>query len=362
MYNIHFTGGTIEITAHKSKDRKIEELCKPSGCCWGSTKIDEKFLDLIQSIVGEEVMQEMKSKHTDSYFDMLREIENFKSKLYTSNRREEYFKYPLVLNSLCESHLNKSFAEAIEESKFKSEINIKVNKLKIGLSMTIISSFFNCVIDKIISEIQMVLSTLKPNIRTFIVVGGLSKSPMLKKTLEEAFPGKKVIVPEDAEMAVSKGAVLCGHRGNFIVSRIMPYTFGMLKQPPFNDKIHDPKKRQTFDGIDRCNDCFEILVNKGSSVAVRDKITKEYKILSKDQTKIKVDVYTTQTDGVKYVDEKECELFCEVLVDIPAPMTNKKRTICVEFEFGNPEFNVTAFDKRTKKPCCVSKHVHKLSL
>ncbi|CAC5393122.1 unnamed protein product [Mytilus coruscus] len=352
-------GGTVEITGHRSKDNKIEELCQPSGCCWGSTKIDEKFLNLIQSIVGEEVMQEMKSKHTDSYFDILREIENFKSKLNSSKRKWEYFKYPLILDTLCKTHLGKSFAEAKEESKFKSNISIKGGN-KICLSETIISSFFTSVIGKIVSEIQKVLHEIEPKkIQTFIVVGGLSKSPVLKQKLKTNFPGIKVIVPDDAEMAVSKGAVLYGHRRKFIISRIMQYTYGRLMQPLFDEEKHNPKKRQTIDGYDRCQDCFDILVHKGSSVAVREKIRREYKTFSKEQNKIRVAVYTTQKDGVKYVDEKECELFCDVFVYIPTPMTVKKRTICVEFEFGNTEFNVSAFDKKTKESCIVSKHVQK---
>jgi hypothetical protein len=49
----------------------------------------------------------------------------------------------------------------------------------------------------------------------------------LDKRLEEAFPSQRVIVPEDSGLSVLKGAVLFGHKPDFISSRISRFTYGV---------------------------------------------------------------------------------------------------------------------------------------
>jgi hypothetical protein len=49
-----------------------------------------------------------------------------------------------------------------------------------------------------------------------------------------------VVVPEDAELAVLKGAVLFGHKPDYIVARIARYTYGVRISSDFNQDIHEP--------------------------------------------------------------------------------------------------------------------------
>jgi hypothetical protein len=41
------------------------------------------------------------------------------------------------------------------------------------------------------------------------------------------FPSQRVIVPEDSGLSVLKGAVLFGHKPDFISSRISRFTYGV---------------------------------------------------------------------------------------------------------------------------------------
>ena len=50
-----------------------------------------------------------------------------------------------------------------------------------------------------------------PNVKdvsSILLVGGFAESPMLQEAVREAFRNKKVIVPQEAGLAVLKGAVL----------------------------------------------------------------------------------------------------------------------------------------------------------
>jgi hypothetical protein len=50
------------------------------------------------------------------------------------------------------------------------------------------------------------------------------------------------LAPEDAELAVLKGAVLFGHKPDYIVARIARYTYGVEVDDYFNPDIHEPDR------------------------------------------------------------------------------------------------------------------------
>jgi hypothetical protein len=56
------------------------------------------------------------------------------------------------------------------------------------------------------------------------MVGGFSESPMLRNAVETAFPNRTLIIPEEAGLAVLKGAVLFGFEPRIISTRICKAT------------------------------------------------------------------------------------------------------------------------------------------
>ena len=46
---------------------------------------------------------------------------------------------------------------------------------------------------------------------TIILVGGFSESEILQQAIYKSFPKKRLIIPQEAGLAVLKGAVLFGH-------------------------------------------------------------------------------------------------------------------------------------------------------
>ncbi|XP_071127705.1 heat shock 70 kDa protein 12A-like [Mytilus edulis] len=172
--------------------------------------------------------------------------------------------------------------------------------------------------------------------------------------MSKAFPNVNIIIPDDADMVVAKGAVLFGHGPNFIVSRIAQYTYGRLIQPLFEAGKHDDSKYVNIDGNERCNKVFDILIKKGEKVEVGKNIRREYETLEERQSTIKIEVFITKEDTVFYTDDEGCKLLCEASVELPTTSTRGKRCIAVDFEFGNTEFKVTAFEKETNKLCEVT--------
>lgn len=58
-------------------------------------------------------------------------------------------------------------------------------------------------------------------------VGGISHCKIIQDNVKAKFPQCKVIVPEDVGLSVLKGADLFGHRPNYIISRLLRYTYGI---------------------------------------------------------------------------------------------------------------------------------------
>jgi hypothetical protein len=77
-----------------------------------------------------------------------------------------------------------------------------------------------------------------------------------------AFPDKRIIIPEDAGMSVLKGAVLFGHRPDFILSRVMKCSYGVKTNIPFDKRRHDVKQKVLMDGEEKCDNISIKIVDR----------------------------------------------------------------------------------------------------
>jgi molecular chaperone DnaK (HSP70) len=90
----------------------------------------------------------------------------------------------------------------------------------------LIIKLFTPTIDSIITLMKNTLSNRSTNdLSTILMVGGFSECPLIQDAVQAAFPGKRIIIPEDVDMSVLKGAVLFGHRPDFILSRVMKSSY-----------------------------------------------------------------------------------------------------------------------------------------
>lgn len=287
-----------------------------------------------------------------SYFDFLREIDNFKRNILASDRTNLCFRIPTSdLITLCMKYNSKSLDETIKSSKYNTEISLKGDRI-IFLRSSLLSLFYpvgKCISTKIRQVIKHVEELTNLQIKMIVLTGGLYMSPVILKIIEESFESMKIIqLPQkySADLAIVMGAVLYGHRPHMISARMTEYTYGRVVQPTFEKGKHDPEKLITVNGTDLCNDVFEVLVKKNKRVKLNETVRKEYKEISISQTQIRIAVYTTKKDKVDYVDDAECRLFCNVVVPL-SESDGQPSCVVVDFNFGNTEFHVTACEKET---------------
>lgn len=135
---------------------ELRELCSASGGACSGTAVDREFLNLLENIVGGDIMEQLKNDRTISYLDLLREFEMVKRTTHSRSRQYVNMTIPFTdLTELCTSYLRKDFKTAVSESDYKDNILLVRDKMRID--RLLLSSLYGNVCNKIVQEIRKVL-------------------------------------------------------------------------------------------------------------------------------------------------------------------------------------------------------------
>ena len=90
-----------------------------------------------------------------------------------------------------------------------------------------------------------------------LLIGGYAESPLVQERFKKEFANCAIIIPQDCNLVVMKGAVLFGHNPMSISARILQFTYGVSIDPMFDPKKHPQKNRYTDkNGVERCSNVF----------------------------------------------------------------------------------------------------------
>ncbi|CAC5366441.1 unnamed protein product [Mytilus coruscus] len=326
-------GGTADISGHEIlKKGLFKEICKSTGNNCGGTCVDKEFFNVLHSILGADRMDTLKTKYETDYLDLQHSFESAK-RIITRNETDKVnIQVPIsALDKICGDD---GFLKIVQNSEYSDRITIESGKMRLS----------------VLNQNEAA------NISVLLLVGGFSESEIVQDKIRQAFSKKTVITPKDPTLAVLKGAVLFGHQPDVVTTRITQFAYGRKIKPIFDKKQHEERKRVLVDGEMRCDGVFELLVKSGTSVPIGKNISKLYHTINKNQEKIRVALYKSCSDDTKYIDDEDCSLVGECFITVPNPC-EQKRTVKVEFEFGDTEIFITATDKNTKE---VSKETFRL--
>ena len=156
----------------------------------------------------------MKGNDPLSYLDLVREFEAVKRTVGTEKKKKVNVIIPIpfvAIDGICKEFGGKSLESAISSSLYVDKITLRYDKLKFNADLMI--KLFTPTIDSIITLMKNTLSNRSTNgVSNILMVGGFSECPLIQEAVQKAFPGKRIIIPEDAGMSVLKGAVLFGHQ------------------------------------------------------------------------------------------------------------------------------------------------------
>ncbi|XP_060570465.1 heat shock 70 kDa protein 12A-like [Ruditapes philippinarum] len=342
-------GGTVDMTVHEVTDNgNLKELYKASGGALGGTKVDEAFEAFLSSIVGPVVISEFKSQHLEDYIFIFREFESKKRKPvpptgFVTIRLSTY------LFKLCKKFRKNDLKDLLPQSGYESKVKVLPDKLR--LDSDIFNEFFEPTVREINSYVDNLLTESSVDgCAAILMVGGFSESSVLQKYVKSTFKHLQVIVPNEADLAVLKGAVIFGHKPTTITERICKYTYGYETTHTYSDSCNHPKGRVEKDenGDLRCYDIFITLVKAGQSVKVDEEQPKKICTpITDDQTAIGFNVYASTSTNPQFTTEDGCSLIGQLRVPISDTSSGRNHEFGISFICGGTEIVVKVVDKES---------------
>ncbi|XP_060064403.1 heat shock 70 kDa protein 12A-like [Ylistrum balloti] len=345
-------GGTIDIAVHEvQSDGSLNEIHKACGGDWGGTKVDYAFKLLLTGIIGNKAFHFFQEKNKADMIALFRDFElkkrNIKPNALSSAKVT--FRLPKALDDACKHENNVDIA-AIVESKLRFREYTSINADKLRISGNRANELFKDSINHVVSHLKKLLK--EPNMsemNSILMVGGYSESPVLQNEIRTNFPNIRVIVPQEAGLAVLKGAVIFGHEPTSIRARVCQFTYGVKTTLPFDSGKHANCKRFTSStGEMRCRDIFDIHVSYGDRVNIGEpQAVNSYRPVEPDQTTLSFEVYNSIHKNPKYVTDAGCTKIGHLTITMPDTSKGLDRSVMVQMTFGNTELEVDATDKYT---------------
>ena len=214
--------------------------------------MDKEYLKMYETIFGNEAITKLKKDDIAEYLTITREFEA-KKRTVTANYGSHFVtRLSAVLNVMVS---NEEKMRKIQSSYLRDKVSLVRDKLKI--SPTLMESFFKDSLDNIIDHAKTILRSIE-DVNMILLVGGYGESPLVQETFRNEFTNLEIIIPQDCNLAVMKGAVLFGHNPMSITARILRFTYGVSVKCKFDPNIHPHERRFTdIDGVEKCKSAFE---------------------------------------------------------------------------------------------------------
>ncbi|XP_019860365.1 PREDICTED: heat shock 70 kDa protein 12A-like [Amphimedon queenslandica] len=349
-------GGTVDITVHDKSNGRIREILPPMGNTWGGTTVNEAFSELLQQVVDDKGFESfIKSDASAQAIATLNKLfyEEFeeRKKRFGNAVEESIDKIVLTLpHTMLQFYCNDKLQKA---DNF--DMNYSPKKCSISINFKILEEkVFKSTVDKIIECVKEAFDELTDEIDTVYLVGGFGGCRFVSRKIEEGIIQHcgilygNIVCPVQPDLAVVVGAVMWRKDPNIIQSRVADATYGVGCAPEFDPSIHDEHyKYVDEDGVQRCNNVFNVFVLKGE--VIKDDVYKTTFIpASQSSTQTSTSIYCTGDDGVQYVRDKEGKRTVreigQLILDIPNPdnLPRKEREYDVFMDFSGTEIQARA--------------------
>ena len=206
---------TADITVLRTTyNGQLKVLCSTTGDDCGGASVDDRFCNVLEEIVGGNVIAELKRQDPLDWLDLLRIVRISKEAFTKSNKRVTVFIIPVTLKEIYEELHGKDLESAIHSSLYVNELTIFGHKWRFKADLMI--KLFTPTIDSIITLMKNTVSNKSTNgLSNILMVGGFSNCHMIQEAVYKAFPDNQIIIPYDSDLSVLQGAVLFGHRPDY---------------------------------------------------------------------------------------------------------------------------------------------------
>jgi hypothetical protein len=291
-------------------------------------------------------MEELEKTELEEFIDLFREFETKKRSIRVEQTSKIVVTLPVALIELVKKHRGK-METAIEQSPYQQ--GVSYSKQKLHISPDIFRNLFKWTADALIKHLEKMFRDDKlKDLENMIMVGGFSECEIMQHKIKEKFgKDKKIIIPEEAGLAVLKGAVLYGHQPKAISARVLRRTYGIQSWPEWDAQMHPESKKVTLGGVQRCKDVFFKYVQVGQQVETGHEETQVFQALKPDEKTLECTIYTSTDPNPRYVTDPSCQRLGNLIIPLPEVRAGQTLEIEETMIFGDTEVLVRARDLHT---------------
>jgi molecular chaperone DnaK (HSP70) len=147
----------------------------------------------------------------EDYLDMMGTFEVKKRCVKSDMAGSISFTIPMGFLDLCKrAHKVRDFKDVINSNeRHRDDVKYAGGRLK--MENGYFGGFFKKTIDSIVKHIAQLFEKEVKDVEIIVMVGGFSECMLVQDAIKKNFEQKTVIVPEEPELAVLRGAVYFGH-------------------------------------------------------------------------------------------------------------------------------------------------------
>lgn len=361
-------GGTVDISALRVcsfSGENIEAIHPPTGSDFGGTRVNKEFETFLENAVSDPGFSRyintcnptVNVHHKADLNYLIRSTFEKQKRFFGGKGHAEtkvVVQLPYTFLEVYQHDLQNGLGQYNE-----SEIKLQRQDLRISCSM--MTRFFQPIVDGILRNVAQALQDVEVAIETIYLVGGFGGCRYIYEAISEKFGDQyKYITPAEPDYAIVRGAVLFRQNPEFVHSRKVDATYGIHISSSFEPLIHDPKYKFTDDdGDEKCSNLFATIVERGDIVSTGEIFCDTYYPVYHNQKSVKFSIYSSYEKDVWYVTGKrgkgersiekaEVHKIGSFKVDMPILRGDKSRKVDVTFDFSHTEIQAKGYDRTSR--------------
>lgn len=339
----------MDVTAHEvGDDDNIKEIYHATGGDYGGTKVDNEFQDLLDKIFGKNFMDDFRRSHPSDSLELMNDFEVKKRADRVMKGEVTRIRLPAnFINFL--RHENGQDDNSIIRPYYKVD-DVKISKDYLCLGSAIVRSLFDPAIASIVNHLKKLLKqNALRGIKILFLVGGFSESPLLQARIKEEFKSTySILIPQDAQTAVVKGAVMFGKRPHIVVERCLSETYGTKCYDAFDWDLDKEEYLEWIDDVAMCKNIFSVLARENEIVKIGQcKTSSKYHPVRPKQKQVSFKFFTSSNPDVRYTTDHGVRQL-PGYIHLSSPDTSKGTNRSIELRlYFETEIKVVGVDLET---------------
>jgi len=207
----------------------IKEIYRASGSNLGGVKVDQIFIEKLESLFGKQNISQIQTENLDDWLRILEDLEKAKKKVISRSIEDTVSLKPSKVCPWDQDYFNNVPETTKEGIKWKKNGHLVVSTKVIAEIIATVASQIKEHVTKMLKEVEF------DGLDAILLVGGFANSPIILEEMENLVGEKiRLIVPENSELCVVKGAVMFGWKRDIIW---MEKRYHQVKEKPVHLRV-----------------------------------------------------------------------------------------------------------------------------